>query len=264
MTSSPVDPVSPVPDPPAENAPPADGAPAAGISSAAAWQARANEWIEKGSQAAGLDPATFLPLFLGTASLLLVVLSSLTGWYSYRMNMVLMGANVNESEFWRGISYLEGKTAFVVALAGAVAVFVGIAKRSWLPAAIAGAGAAATLCACVTFSLRWKLATMIANARAELAQTKGLYTQFNLDSVIRETGSQMPTIGGGPSWTLALALLLAAGAAAAFFLASMRQPLKLAFFEKPGLPPLVQKYGAVGACYAAAIILGLMLAVVSY
>lgn len=232
------------------------------------WIGRAREYVRRGSEATGLDPLTFVPVAGGIAGLALLLLMTLLSWEFYQQTMDVVGTRIVEGEWYRGISYPEGKWIFIGGLAAGVWIVLGIAKRSWLPGGLHAAGAVATFAVVVMLALRWRLATAFAQVQAQMEQVEDFMATNPMGQyagqAMQEAGSTMPVLRGGPTWALAFAIPLAIAIAAAFLLASLRQPQSIAYFQKPGTPPLIQKYGAVGAAYAAAFLFGLIFAVIRH
>jgi hypothetical protein len=87
----------------------------------------------------------------------------------------------------------------------------------------------------------------------------------SLEGFSKESDSTLlPVLSGGVGWALWLAILLALTSAVAFALASRRRPLTLAFLEKPGTAPFVQRYGTLAAAYGLALLLGVIVLVLRY
>jgi hypothetical protein len=233
------------------------------------WMDKAQAYLDRGSQATGLDTGTFGLIVVGLGAGLLVLIAACFTWYSFRMDMRLFGTPLSEGEAHSGISYLEGKLVFICALAGGVWVALGIWRKSWLPGAILAAGAAHTFALVILLGLRSRLAaafTALVREQVELARfISGNPITKSLETVSKETDSTLlPALRGGAGWSLALAIFLTLAAAVVFAAASRRRPLTLAFLEKPGTAPFVQRYGTLAAAYGLAFLVGVIVVVLRH
>jgi hypothetical protein len=176
------------------------------------------------------------------------------------------GTPFSEGESYSGISYFEGKLVFVGTLAIGVWVGLGLGRKGWLPGGLLAAGAVQTFAVVVLFGLRSQLAAGFAEIQSEQAELRKFMganpMTKPMESIFKESDSTLlPVLRGGVGWALGLAIVLTLTAAVSFAVASRRRPLAVAFFEKPGTAPLVQRYGALTASYGLAFLLGIVVVV---
>ncbi len=233
-----------------------------------AWIAKARGLVQRGSESTNLDPATFLLLVGGLAALVLLLLADLGTWYSITVSQRMFGQDVTEGESYRGISYTEGKWVFVGALAAAAWVVVGVGQKNWLAGSFLYAGGFGAFAVVMLLARHHQLAADFdskqKNLAAEIQATTGnIFGKFTVESV-RATDSSFPTLSGGVGLSLDFAVLLAIAAAVAFVLAGLRRTQTFPFFQRPGLPWFVEKYGALASALALGLLLGIAFAVVCY
>jgi hypothetical protein len=213
---------------------------------AQALRARLQPQLEQLGRKLQLDTLTLLPILVGSACLVLLVLATLLKW-----NGVAFEQMRDYSGSARGVDWHQGKCILVLSLGAAAALAVGVLfLRPFLPTGLLLASAAAT-CALVLVFAVW-----VSYSR-DLHVTQSLYTRHVGVKILGE-------IKGVQFLGFYLALLTAGGAAAALTLAGVRQPRELPVLRRWGAGPFTQRYGGLIGAQVLAVLLGLIVLLALY
>jgi hypothetical protein len=226
---------------------------------------RGRKFVETGSRVTGIENVAFAQLTVGVIGLALLLLVTLGSWYDWILEGLAAGEPISRHDWWRGISYTEGKWIFMFALAAGAWLVIGIVRRSWLRGGTLAAGGVGIFSAIAMLVLWHRMARDFYAGKAEIDQVReqiegNVFAKYASES----TNTMIPEVSGGPSWLLALGIMLSIGIALVFLVLSLRDPPRISLFHKPDFPPLIQKHGVVAAGYVAALLFGLVFAAMCY
>ena len=213
----------------------------------------AGRGIDAVQKATGVPRTTVAALIAGAAALLLLMMCTLLTWYSNTYGMNMFAMEISEGGTYSGLSYAEGKLVVIAAIVALVWCGLGLLRRQWLASGLLVAGGVGTCSLVMLAALHSRLGDEVAAARQQMDQ---LLHHPMLEDFYKQTDTRYSIYVG---FALPTAVLLAGCAAAAFCVASTREPQPMRFFPDKG--PLVERYGWLVGSQILAFLLGVIIVV---
>jgi hypothetical protein len=213
----------------------------------------AERGIDAVQKATGVPKTTVVALLAGVAALVLLMMCTLPTWYAASSGVNMFQTEFVDSVQYVGLSYTEGKLVVILSIGALVWCGLGLLRRQWLPSGLLVAGGVGTCSLVMLLGLRSRIA-------ADVAEVRRVFEELRNMPMFKEFYDQadwqaMAYVG----FALNSAILFSGCAAAAFCLASVREPQPLRFFPDKG--PLVERYGWLVGSQILAFLLGVIIAV---